>query len=410
MSRAKSTSLDVLISLAITLVMLSIVNFLLVYFSPDLFKQSHFPRALLNHVDRCYQTFYPDAHGDTFKNWVAVLGDSYGAGSGDEFLDGKPDYGIFHKLRARTHKNYLIFARSGFGSINEVRELKLCMRMINDSWLLPHIEKPAEVLFLFYEGNDLNDNIKHLESNKKHEPVAQFVHDEIFSGEYPWSRRIRLEFPLYGLLWGALSDFAGGLRDGAGAVAHRQGGAGRSRMPAETSGPATSQGASDDAGRGHQNYVIVGHRVHLVPLNPQSAAAELTGDLTVGLQVFYDSVLALREYLPGTPITIVYLPSVVTPYSWQDPVQVEAYHTDKPVFTNARDNEDHSRRIRQSIGDFAIRNDFGFVDTTAQLQSAARTELVHGPRDWRHFNALGYRIVADTLAGAPPTLESTPSR
>jgi hypothetical protein len=388
---------DWLASLAITLVLLTIVNFLLVYLSPTIFTQPDFPRAFMNHVDPCYQAFYHDTHGAAFKDWVAVVGDSYAAGSGDEFLGGKRDYGIFPKLRTRTGGNYFIFARAGFGSINAAKELKLCMSMFNDSVLLPHIEQPKELLFVFYEGNDLDNNVDHLRRNKTGERVDQFVEDQISHPSNEWQRRIGLRLPLYGLLFGALTDLCRNVWDGLTGVSPKAAGDTGARAKAGMAG-----------GPVHRNYAIIGHQSRLVPGVSQSAAAELAGRLDVPLQVFYESVLAAKRYLPGTPIKIVYLPSVVTTYAWQNPVQVHAYHTKNPVFTTTRDNDVQSRRIRTSIAEFAGRNHFGFIDPTARLQAAAQSRFIHGTRDPKHFNADGNWIIADMLAGLPQGV-TTPS-
>ena len=390
MSRPTSRLRDGLTSLAITVALLTIVNFALVYLSPTIFTQPSFPRAFMNHVDPCYQAFYHDTHGATFRNWIAVVGDSYAAGSGDEFLGGKRDYGISPKLRSRTGERLFIFARAGFGSINAASELKLCMSMFNDSFLLPHVDQPKELLFVFYEGNDLNNNVDHLRRNKKGERVELFVRDQIAHPNNEWQRRIGLRLPLYGLIFGSFADLCQTAWDGL---------TGRSPKAASNTRDRAKKGAA--RAPMHRNYAIIGHQARLVPGVSQSAAAELTGRLDVPLQVFYESVLAANRYLPGTPVKIVYLPSVVTTYAWQDPVQIHAYHTKNPVFTTTRDNDIQSRRIRKSIAEFAGRNHFGFIDPTARLQEAAQSRFIHGTRDPKHFNADGNWIIADMLAGLP---------
>jgi hypothetical protein len=32
------------------------------------------------------------------------------------------------------------------------------------------------------------------------------------------------------------------------------------------------------------------------------------------------------------------------------------------------------------------------------LRAAAATTVIHGPRDWNHFNNAGYRVLGETLA------------
>lgn len=392
---------DGLISLAITAMLLLVVNFLLVHYALAVFKQPDFPRALLKYVDPCYLTIYHDTHDNEFRDWIAVVGDSYAAGSGDEFLDRKPDYGIFPKLRSLTHGNYFVFARGGFGNINAAKELMLCMNIFNDSFLLPRIESPKEVMFLFYEGNDLDNNFDHLQHSADSEPVGRFVRDQVSRPDGAGRRALALHFPLFYLIGGQFSRLGRVLP-----------GYDRndSKKKSETGGGAGNPDGPAAAGDPDGNTAIIRGDPRLFPGNPQSASAELTGRLDLPLQVFFESVLTLKERLPGTRITIVYMPSVVTAYTWQDPIRVEAYHTDAPVFTTNRDNDAQSHLIRQAITDFAASNQLGFVDPTASLQSAAATEFIHGPRDWRHLNSKGNWIVARSLAdwpGAPTTPGAT---
>ncbi len=406
MSRSTSMLRDGLISLAITVALLTVINFLMVAFAPRVFTQPYFPRTFLKYVDPCYQTIYHSTHGETFEDWVAVVGDSYAAGSGDEFLGRKRDYGIFPKLRSLTHGNYFVFGRGGFGSINAAKELKLCMSMFQDSFLLPRVEKPKALLFAFYEGNDLNNNVNHLRRAREGESVALFVQNQISHPDGERRRRMEAHFPLFDLLSGEISRLGRAVSGS---------GKGGSRKSQEDDGDGGQEGASGAAenpvvpatpGPVQRNHALVGHQVRPFPRNPQGAATELAGHLDVPLQVFYESVLALSRYLPDTPVTIVYLPSAATIYEWQDPIRIETYHTKRPVFTTTRDNAIQSRLIRQSIADFADRHHFGFVDPTANLQSAARAEFIHGPRDWNHLNAAGYWVVANALARSPAAAPS----
>jgi hypothetical protein len=45
----------------------------------------------------------------------------------------------------------------------------------------------------------------------------------------------------------------------------------------------------------------------------------------------------------------------------------------------------------------SARHGVGFLDTVPALRVAASTELLHGPVDWAHFNAQGYRALGRAL-------------
>lgn len=383
MSRPTSSLRDWLISLAITLILLLALNLLMVHYASGVVRQPHFPRTLLKSLDPCYQTFYHDTHGDEFRDWTAVTGDSYAAGSGDEFLDGKADYGIFPKLRSLTNGNYFVFGRGGFGSINAAKELMLCMKIFNGSFLLPKVEAPQELIFLFYEGNDLDNNFDHLQYEGNGQPVRQFVRDQVSHPDGASLRALDMHLPLFDLIKGQFSQIGRMLRGRGEKESHAM-------TKLDYAGPGEAGG----------NHAIVGGAVRPFPADPQGASVELAGRLDAPLQVFFESVLALKEYLPDTRITIVYVPSVVTTYAWQDPIRVQAYHTDAPVLTTNGDNEAQSQLIRESVARFAASNDFGFVDPTQALRSAAAVDYIHGPRDPRHFDATGYWIVARSIAAS----------
>lgn len=155
-------------SLNIALVLFSTaIGFVIINASfPFIFHQSIFPRALVQLAGGLQYTLYPDTYDrQNLDSWIAIVGDSYGQGAGDSFVDGDANYSITHYLRERTRHNYLIFARNAFDSIRMARELVIGVRLMNDSPFFPDLDRPTEILIMFYEGNDLNDTLLHLEES-----------------------------------------------------------------------------------------------------------------------------------------------------------------------------------------------------------------------------------------------------
>lgn len=376
----RKTLVPMLLVVISSLATLLAANFLFVHFSPLMANQSIFPRALINSLDGCYQTFYPSTHDKILKDWTAVIGDSYGAGEGDEFLGGADDYGLVHKLRQRDHGNYLVFARGGFGSINATREMTQCLTFMNGSALFSAIEAPRKIIVLFYEGNDLNDNINHLSTMAADAGVDNFVSDQIVAG-LDTRRQFALYFPLLGLVADGGRSVARGIL-----------------------APARAQ-ETTDADHVHKvlsevpaNHVMLDQGRFRVPLDPQSAAMELSvQDLRKALMAFQRSVTMLRERFPAAAIEIAYLPSPVTVYAWTDSIRVQTYHGSDGLITTAADNLHRSARIRQDIEQFSKRHGFAFIDPTPALRRLATLNLLHGPRDWKHFNRLGYQAVAEAI-------------
>jgi hypothetical protein len=365
-----------------------------VKYSPALVNQPLFPRSWVNHIDRCYQTFYPSTHDGNFHTAVAVIGDSYGAGDGDEFLDGLNNYGIFHKLKFRTGERYLIYARGGFGSINAAKEIVFCMNAMNNSILLPSIGNPKEIIVLFYEGNDLDNNIRHLRMKNEGQSIESFVQEQVLAND--WGRIIQMHVALFNLLEELFEDllFSVDFQK----IAKQLIGSSTYADSKEIPGGRQTLDSATDATITHENQVVVGNTPHAVPLDLQSAAIELSENkLNDALQVFQNSVLVLQSYFQNISIDIVYLPSVVTCYQWKGKIQVQAYHSKDTVFTTTEENEIQSRHIRESIRIFAEQHRMRFIDPTSLLQSEAHKHFIHGPKDWKHFNSVGYQLVADAL-------------
>lgn len=381
MNSVKSSLLAILLVAVSTLATLMLANLLFVHFYLQAVDQRHFPRALINSLDGCYQSFYPSTHDKTLRNWTGVVGDSYGAGEGDEFLAGANDYGIIHKLHESDHQNYLVFARGGFGSINAARELIQCMAVMNDSVFFGKLEMPKRIVVLFYEGNDLNDNLNHLAKMGDATDLDSFVSDEIETALDP-QRKLSIYLPIFRILADSGRNLGGTIKRLArtGFKSHAHAGQANPK-PLVVNRVALAQGTSQ------------------VPIDPQSAAAELSSDAQQkALKVFFASTKILKKHYPSSAIEIVYLPSVVTTYDWIDPVKIQSYQTSDEVFTSTHENLRKSLRIRREIENFSKTNGYQFIDTTAKLRQLAQHALIHGPTDWKHFNRQGNQAVAGVLS------------
>lgn len=55
-------------------------------------------------------------------------------------------------------------------------------------------------------------------------------------------------------------------------------------------------------------------------------------------------------------------------------------------------------RIRAIAG----KNGLDFIDTLPGLRAAASQALIHGPRDWDHFNKVGYEAFARAIVQGLP--------
>lgn len=336
---------------------------------PFVYGQASFPRSLVRSVGAFQYPLFPNTYDrKNLDAWVAVIGDSYAQGMGDGYLGGEPKFTIFHHLKEELGKNYLIFARSGFGSINAVRELIVGVDLMNVSWLYPNLVPPDEIVLVFYEGNDLNNNILHLEgADQGSDGILPFVRSQIL-GPPSISARFDSKLPFARMPVNVLVKFV------------RNFGKGSGQAPPKP------------------NHVSVAGQEFSVR-GIQGSGMELSEDqIDLALQALEASLRVLQAWSPDSRVHIVYIPSVATAYDWQEPVEHQTYHSAGPLRTSLKENLQNSRMIRAKVRELAGAGGFDFIDTTDGIRARTKSELLHGPRDWKHLNGRGYAAVAEIVA------------
>ena len=176
----------------ILLIFLSIINFIFFFTAPIFVKNGIFPRTLINALDPCYMTLYHNTHNSSNDGkYTIVLGDSYGEGSGDEFLNNSLNYGLIKKIIAVDQKNYAIYARGGYESLMSFKEWQFCEGKLELMYSYKKHSSPKEFLITFYEGNDLNNVIKYVPSSKLK----------------TLNRNLRIYFPFYDMAYFSIKTF-----------------------------------------------------------------------------------------------------------------------------------------------------------------------------------------------------------
>lgn len=377
-------SVSILLSSILTFLLL---NFLSNVFASQLFGQDRFPRSWLSSVGYLYHTLYPETHDGASERWTAILGDSYAAGAGDAYLTGERKYNLAHYLRDLKPENFLVFGRSGYGNMHATRELLVTSGEISNAWFLPDLAAPREILFLFYEGNDLTDNLKHLRSkNFNNGQVRPFVTDEVTQPS-GFKRKLDYYLPLvrfvyvrsieaYSLLVSAMR------RENAEITASLNGG--------EVNNAAINSFRLDEARAGDETIEV--------SIALQSAATELgREELDLSLDVFLECLEFLSLNFHDSRISVVYIPSPVTIYEWNDPIEIETYVYSERKYTTKQKNDEYSEYIRSEVAAFAAEKNIVFIDSTEALQEAAQTRALHGRIDWKHLSADGYRLLSHVV-------------
>lgn len=321
--------------------------------------------------------------------YLALFGDSYSQGYGDWLLDVDPDtnapYHSAHVLHELTGREVITFGKSGSGSLSEMVGHPIrWLDYIDRAWVAD-LPDPEEILVYFYEGNDLNDNLADLKarfSDRNYEPsriyepayFRRFIQKEVI-GTSPFGNSGWEDYLFF-------SHFLGQTFD------------------SFKKGENTLIGPENiSPGPGIINRVRVGGREISVPDGLQSPALELSsGEIHLGVFLFEQALQALRQRFPKTPVTVVYLPSVLSCYEITSPyVSVQIYDQGREPNYPARQVHQRSDFIAGRIRAAALKQKIPFLDTRPALRRLGRRQLFHGPKDWKHYNREGYTVLAKAI-------------
>lgn len=348
---------DTVIILIISAVLFTFINFLFIYYSPSIIKI--LPSSVARSILPCYRTlFHHDRESLSQTNFI--FGDSYSEGSGDEFLESDPSYGIFNKL-SKADTSELIFGRSGYGNIGTVFEFSQCFPLLSKYTSLPvETIDVYDVTFVFYEGNDLNNNLSEKNQETNHLkyklrfflPLFEYVYQESRRAISPMIKKIRQ--PLES-----------------------------SEDQSEAVFPVTSSGIK-------------------IPVYPQSAANELTEkELQESVLLLFASLESIKEKLPlARRYSFLYLPAVASSYNILGPLRVQSYKLGKYFESTKEFNVSRNKYLRKMIETKVTNLGWTFCDVTDKILAVTKEgTAMHGPRDWKHFNKLGYEMVAQSYEG-----------
>lgn len=395
--------LTVIISIILSIL---VINVIFVKIS----NQKFFPRALSYSLSNILLTFYTDTYDKKNLNkYVALLGDSYSQGAGDAYLSGIADYAIAHHLYKKDKKNYLNFGRGGYGSISAVSNLILVKNLSNLPNLIYDLNMPDSIIFIFYEGNDLEENIYEYNFlKKKDEEISDFVKRRIEENiKFNKIDKLNNTFPIllfikniyahlswhFSLLLDQIKK-AESFNELKSLLIDRV---------KKLIGKTIILNPEQPDFNTHINSINGNNKIkNILPL--QSSAIILSKDeIKISLEVFFESIKYLKNWSQTKNISILYIPSPINSYSWNEPIIFE-FKSPKSGETIAKYNkttndENHlnSKLIREKIDYFSKNQNIEFLDATNFLNEIGKKTILHGPLDWRHFNYDGYKNISNFI-------------
>jgi hypothetical protein len=318
------------------------------------------------------------------KDYVAILGDSYAEGLGDWLTqNGAKRNGPFHSayvIRQLTGRDVVSFGVRGAGSAEGIVLRPAGALPSSPCSIFPAIEPPRQMFIYFYEGNDIEDNIRFLDKVRaRYGSADDGAIDRYLTEQYAKSSLLRCHGQLADMTF-KLAEFLSQYYITGYSLTH--------------CGTWIST----------KNHLRVGEAVVEAPAL-EGPAPHLSDDsIFAAMNVFARSLKWLRQRFPAMPVTVVYVPS---------PLSVYRHAAETVAFCSPTGGgpigADVTARHHQMMRDMAARMSavahVDFVDATPALRAAGESRVIHGPEDWDHLNKSGYealgKFVAARVEGEP---------
>jgi hypothetical protein len=363
-----------LVAISLTVAALGIEAFMMLAGLPRL------PLRLHHHFGAPGILAQPTKAGVVPRDYALLLGDSFAHGAGDWMLTA--DHGAnarfhsLHVLRDLTGWDLISMGHSGSGSLDGyVGNPRHDFAVINASPFL-RLGPPRRILVYFYEGNDIINN-------------TTDGFDSLDAAIAEADRRIAYATkgikPFFFSISAALRILRHNVR-----IAFGKGRPDLVQYPPQPSWATRKRG---------ENALLVGGRtVHAPALqgpSPRLSAA----NLQKGVAVFATALRHLKARFPGSEIAVVYIPAVIVSYAHAgDAVAVELQRPGNPRSQESiRFMEQRSDGICGALKQETLAAGARFIDTRPGIRAAAKTRILHGPRDAAHFNRAGYEALAAAI-------------
>jgi len=370
-------------------IVLVFVSLLFIYslFEFFLFKRLivYLPLKTRWHLDEMVQSLAQYSKKSAIpKNYIAIVGDSYAEGVGD-WLHGvnqskRPAFSVSHIINERTKKDVISFGRNGAGNLEGIAYQPISQFCFIDSLYQYNIDDPDFIIVYFYEGNDLNNNL-----NDHPADIADLYVDKINPNSSILKEflddQVKLNTPdscfINNLLF---ADFVFEL----------------------SKDFLFSDNEEDEEDEDYleitNNRIVIDGKIVSIPGGLQSPALELTeGELKLAVYIFEQSLVYLRDYFNSSKIGVVYIPSPLSSYELaSDYVDIETYHGRDRAYPSSIVKE-KSDNIAFLIEKAATDNNISYIDSRRFIWEYSDKNIIHGPKDWYHFNKVGYSILAEAI-------------
>ena len=337
------------------------------------------------------------------KNYLAIVGDSNVYGFGPWLYDNswsmeQPNFATHHLLYTSLKKDIVAFGYPGFGSLGSSLSMVSEFLILKNSWIWPKVEDPLEILFVFYEGNDLINNLHEveqrgldlhtIESNAIDQKIAKIITDEekklseswaVMDHSAAWNLFSGLTKNYYRKFYQKPQPESSDLQS----------------VPLDR--PSISQEINSSKPTNIAN--ISGVQVPLGFERPALLLNEM--EIALALKIMEHSLRYLRSNFRDSKISLIYLPSSLSIYEFGNcqisPAPLVMMGKSRSGVFKPVDAIERNKFLRAQIIKITQKTGTEFYDTTDHLKEIATNQLLHGPRDPIHLNRAGYEAFTEGI-------------
>jgi lysophospholipase L1-like esterase len=322
-------------------------------------------------------------------DWVLVIGDSFAGGYGDWLTEalaqpGSQPFQATHVLHGRSGRDVLSLGTGGADNVSStaflVSKRFAALRRVG-------LSDPSDVLVYFYEGNDLNDDLR---LARRYFELEQRGLDGYTDADLDSAIEARARVGFWqgvpcALFAPSMLAYVLGNKAQGGTAGETKSELRLSEKPF----PAPPDVNVFSAGKWHAHLPGEGRGPALDLTEPETGFA---------LRLLAGSLRWTHRRFEGARFALVYIPSPMACYEFSSSrVNVRSYEGRESIFP-ASAAMPRSDELRARVQRIAEACGFGWIDATPRVRAAARSELLHGPKDFGHFNRAGYTLLGEILA------------
>ena len=340
------------------------------------------------------------------KKHIAIIGDSNVYGFGPWLYDNswsmaQPAFATHHLLHKSLGKDLIAYGFPGYGTFGYALNTVAEYNMINGSLIWSKFPEPHQILIVFYEGNDLINNLHEIQhrgihlDNMSQENFKQKIEQLIqhVSVELETSFSFTDHFASWNLTLGILKNYFykyfpenDHLIDPIIDVTHNQ-----------------SLGSQDKMNERENIALIDGEEIPLGYL--EGPALHLSNsEINHSLEITKQSFQHIKKCFPLSKIDVVYLSSSLSLYEFNNSklrpaplkLDIKSETARDRIFSKAEVKLKNTH-LRTSIKTITRELKIGFIDTTDSMSKIAKNYRLHGPRDPIHLNRKGYETFAEII-------------